>query len=212
MRSCKSFGGPAKLGFSMWSLVLRSGEGPKVFPMSVKYGMNVARHSSVRPLNRSRPNWIPDPWPKSGSARISEPRGMDRKRCFKMGATELGNLLTKWPFWLISMFCQQCHQCLPDSHLSVVYVLILSISPFWRWGGWGCEVSCGGHHWQQVEAGPIFSGHWIPYLFFPHKSWNHRILTLSGLFRTCQAPSLVAEVDPIAHFGHFRNHPATCTW
>ena len=30
----KSFGGPVKLGFSMWLLVLRSGKGPKVFPMS----------------------------------------------------------------------------------------------------------------------------------------------------------------------------------
>ena len=34
MRSCKSFGGPLKLGFSMWLPVLRSGKGPKVFPMS----------------------------------------------------------------------------------------------------------------------------------------------------------------------------------
>ena len=56
--------------------------------------------------------------------------------------------------------------------------------------------------WQvcdQVEAGPIFSGHWIPYLFFPDKSRYHRIFTLSGLFRTCQAPDSAAEVDPIAH-------------
>ena len=28
---------------------------------------------------------------------------------------------------------------------------------------------------------------------------------LSGLFRTCQAPGLAAEVDLIAHFGHFRS-------
>ena len=34
IRSCKSFGGPVKLGFSMWWLVLRSGKGPNVFPMS----------------------------------------------------------------------------------------------------------------------------------------------------------------------------------
>ena len=34
IRTCKSFGGPVKLGFSMWLLVLRSGKGPKVFPMS----------------------------------------------------------------------------------------------------------------------------------------------------------------------------------
>ena len=33
---CKSFGGPVKLGFSMWLPVLRSGKGPKVFPMSAK--------------------------------------------------------------------------------------------------------------------------------------------------------------------------------
>ena len=48
--------------------------------------------------------------------------------------------------------------------------------------------------------------------FFPDKSRYHRIFTLSGLFRTCQAPGLAAEVDPIAHFGHFRSHLATCTW
>ena len=36
IRSCKSFGGPVKLGFSMWLPVLRSGKGRKVFPMSVK--------------------------------------------------------------------------------------------------------------------------------------------------------------------------------
>ena len=35
MSSCKSSGGPVKLGFSMWSPVLRSGKGPKVFPVSV---------------------------------------------------------------------------------------------------------------------------------------------------------------------------------
>ena len=36
IRSCKSFEGPVKLklGFSMWLLVLRSGKGPKFFPMS----------------------------------------------------------------------------------------------------------------------------------------------------------------------------------
>ena len=48
--------------------------------------------------------------------------------------------------------------------------------------------------------------------FFPDKSRYHRIFTLSGLFRTCQAPDPAAEVDPIAHFGHFRSHLATCTW
>ena len=37
MRSCESFGGPVKLGFSMWSSVLRSVKGPKVFPMSDLY-------------------------------------------------------------------------------------------------------------------------------------------------------------------------------
>ena len=36
IRSCKNFGGPVKLGFSMWLPVLRSGKGPKVFPMSGK--------------------------------------------------------------------------------------------------------------------------------------------------------------------------------
>ena len=34
IRSCKSFGGAVKLGFSMWLPVLLSGKGPKVFPMS----------------------------------------------------------------------------------------------------------------------------------------------------------------------------------
>ena len=34
MSSCKSFGGPVKLGFSMWSPALQSGKDPKVFPMS----------------------------------------------------------------------------------------------------------------------------------------------------------------------------------
>ena len=45
--------------------------------------------------------------------------------------------------------------------------------------------------------------------FFPDKSRYHRIFTLSGLFRTCQAPDPAAEVDPIAHFGHFRSHLAS---
>ena len=47
--------------------------------------------------------------------------------------------------------------------------------------------------------------------FFPDKSRYHRIFTLSGLFRTCQAPDPAAEVDPIAHFGHFRSHLTTCS-
>ena len=34
IRSCKSFGGAVKLGFSMWLPVLLSGKGPTVFPMS----------------------------------------------------------------------------------------------------------------------------------------------------------------------------------
>ena len=34
IRSCKNFGGPVKLGFSMWLLVLQSSKGPIVFPMS----------------------------------------------------------------------------------------------------------------------------------------------------------------------------------
>ena len=34
--SCKSFGGPVKLGFSMWSPVLWSDKGPQFFPMSVR--------------------------------------------------------------------------------------------------------------------------------------------------------------------------------
>ena len=76
-------------------------------------------------------------------------------------------------------------------------------------------------HWQQISSIilPLAGGGWsyifrtlhsIP--FFPDKSRYHRIFTLSGLFRTCQAPDPAAEVDPIAHFGHFRSHLATCTW
>ena len=41
MRYCKSFGGPVKLGFSMWLPVLRSSKGPKVFPMSVHIPVTV---------------------------------------------------------------------------------------------------------------------------------------------------------------------------
>ena len=41
MRSCKSFGGPVKLGFSMWSPVLRSCKGPKVFPMSDDHDVTI---------------------------------------------------------------------------------------------------------------------------------------------------------------------------
>ena len=44
--------------------------------------------------------------------------------------------------------------------------------------------------------------------FFPDKFRYHCIFTLSRLFRTCQAPGLAAEVDPIAHFGHFHSHLA----
>ena len=49
-------------------------------------------------------------------------------------------------------------------------------------------------------------------LFFPDQSQYHQIFTLSGLFQTCQAPGLPAKVDPIAHFGHFRSHPARVNW
>ena len=41
IRSCKSFGGSVKRGFSMWLPVLRSGKGPKVFPMSVAYAQRL---------------------------------------------------------------------------------------------------------------------------------------------------------------------------
>ena len=70
--------------------------------------------------------------------------------------------------------------------------------------------------------GPLFTGGGWSYIFrtlnsipfFPDKSRYHRIFTLSGLFRTCQAPDSAAEVDPVAHFGHFRSHLYiyTCTW
>ena len=59
IRSCKSFGGPAKLGFSMWLPVLRSGKGPKVFPMSVLaqlFGQYHCAYSS-QILERSDENW-----------------------------------------------------------------------------------------------------------------------------------------------------------
>ena len=42
----------------------------------------------------SRSNWIPDPKPKSGSARISVSRGTENSVWrMKMAAIELGNLL-----------------------------------------------------------------------------------------------------------------------
>ena len=48
IRSCKSFGGPVKLGFSMWLPVLRSGKVPKVFPMSgISHNYNVLNDRSV---------------------------------------------------------------------------------------------------------------------------------------------------------------------
>ena len=37
IRSCKSFGGPVKLGFSTWLPVLRSSKDPKVFPLSATF-------------------------------------------------------------------------------------------------------------------------------------------------------------------------------
>ena len=70
-------------------------------------------------------------------------------------------------------------------------------------------------HWGLVTRWrPVlyFPDTWVPYIFFRTSSRYHRIFTLSGLFRTCQAPGLAVEVDPIAHFGHFRSHLATCTW
>ena len=39
--------------------------------------------------------------------------------------------------------------------------------------------------------------------FFLDMSQYHQICTLSGLFRTCQAPGLAAEVYPIAYLVHF---------
>ena len=61
---------------------------------------------------------------------------------------------------------------------------------------------------NQVEASPIFFRTLNCIQFFADMSLYHRIRTLSGLFWTCQAPGLAAEVDPIAHFSHFPNHPA----
>ena len=43
--SCKSFGGPVKLRFSIWLPVLRSGRVPKVFPMSAS---NIYKNLSSR--------------------------------------------------------------------------------------------------------------------------------------------------------------------
>ena len=51
--------------------------------------------------------------------------------------------------------------------------------------------------------------------FLPDKSRSsdiHIVRTFRDVVQTFQAPGLAAEVDPIAHFGHFRSHLATCTW
>ena len=74
----------------------------------------------------------------------------------------------------------------PKSLLAPEFWLILSPRPGQR-AAWVLT--------SQVEAGPIFSGHWIPYVFFQDKSRYNRICTLSGLFQTCQAPGLADEVD-----------------
>ena len=49
IRSCKNFGGPVKLGFSMWLPVLRSSKGPKVFPMSETVSQRLAKLTSDHP-------------------------------------------------------------------------------------------------------------------------------------------------------------------
>ena len=86
-----------------------------------------------------------------------------------------------------------------------------------NWCQWGSSVS---NIAVVFTQGAMLAGGGWSYIFrtlnsipfFPDKSRYHRIFTLSGLFRTCQAPDSAAEVDPIAHFGHFRSHLATCTW
>ena len=55
----------------------------------------------------------------------------------------------------------------------------------------------------QVEACPIFSGHWVPYFFFQTS------LDIIGYSRW---PDFSGHVRRPAHFGHFRSHLATCTW
>ena len=33
-----------------------------------------------------------------------------------------------------------------------MYLHFISFPPHWCWGGWGCEVSCGGHHQLRVKT------------------------------------------------------------
>ena len=55
IRSCKNFGGPVKLGFSMWLLVLQSSKGPIVFPVSADGNyFRVSINQSIFPLCRVR--------------------------------------------------------------------------------------------------------------------------------------------------------------
>ena len=54
IRSCKSFGGPVKLGFSMWWPVLRSSKGPKVFSMSAIWTSVSAKFACPRPKAGNR--------------------------------------------------------------------------------------------------------------------------------------------------------------
>ena len=123
---------------------------------------NLMRSSKLAAAsNWSRPNWIPDPQPKSGSARISESRGTvngvsrwqwrnleiySQSDHFglicEMIYQFLGMVAKNYKF---GMLCQQCHPSVApdganiwqrnvsqDSHLPFVYIAILSLSPLWR--------------------------------------------------------------------------------
>ena len=115
-------------------------------------------------LNRSRPNWIAGPGLKSGSAGKSEScgpeNGVSRWRRpnsdiysqnyhFGLGYTMMWYInFLAWRQRIISLVCfanlpsirgpRWCRylteKCLPDSHLPFVYIVILSVCPFWTSG------------------------------------------------------------------------------
>ena len=115
----------------------------------------------LRTVTRSRPNWITVPGLKSGSAGKSESRGPENgvsrwrrpnsdiySQNYHFGLVYeviyqfLGMEAKNYKFWYVLPMMpfirgpRRCRysteKCPPDSHLPFVYVIILSISPFWR--------------------------------------------------------------------------------
>ena len=114
-------------------------------------------------VNRSRPNQITGPGPKSGPAEKSESRGPENgvsrwrrpnsaiysqnhhfRLVYDMIYQFLGMDAKNYKFWYVLptmpsirglRWCRySTEKCLPDSHPSFVYVVILSTSPIWRIG------------------------------------------------------------------------------